>query len=62
MQIIEIIVQNNFSKEQLDEFLTNNVTGAKDDHKRQFALFWKNEQAKIIAALSEPLRNENGGI
>ena len=62
MQIIEIIVQNNFTKEQLDEFLSNSVTGAKEDHKKQFAQFWKNEQAKIIAALSEPLRNENSGI
>ena len=62
MQIIEIIVQNNFTKEQLEEFLSNNVTGAKEDHKKQFAQFWKNEQAKIIAALSEPLRNENSGI
>ncbi|MFN9910891.1 MAG: hypothetical protein ACK56F_33100, partial [bacterium] len=34
MQLIEVIVQNNFSKDQLDEFLANNIQGCKDDHKR----------------------------
>jgi len=62
MQLIEIIVQNNFSKDQLDQFLSNNIQGCKEDHKRQIALFWKNEQAKIISALQEPLRNETSGI
>ena len=61
LQIIEIIVQNNFSKDQLEDFLANNVKG-KDDHKKQFALFWKNESAKIISALQEPLRNATSGI
>ena len=35
---------------------------AKDDHKRQIALYWKNEQNKIIKALNEPLRNQTSGI
>ena len=61
LQIIEVIVQNNFTKDQLDEFLANNVQG-KDDHKRQFALFWKNESVKIVSALQEPLRNTTSGI
>ena len=42
LQMIEIIVQNNFTKVQLEEFLASSVRG-KDDHKKQFALFWKNE-------------------
>jgi len=45
----------------LEEFLANSVKG-KDDHKKQFALFWKNESAKIISALQEPLRNTTSGI
>ncbi len=35
---------------------------ARDDHKRQIAQYWKNEQAKIIKALNEPLMNETSGI
>jgi hypothetical protein len=34
----------------------------KEDLKKQIATFWKNEQGKILAALSEPLRNETSGI
>ena len=45
----------------MEEFLTTNVLG-KDDHKRQFALYWKNESAKIVSALQEPLRNTTSGI
>jgi len=45
----------------LEEFLANSVKG-KEDHKKQFALFWKNESAKIISALQEPLRNTTSGI
>ena len=61
LRLIELIVQNNFSKDQLDDFLNTQVQG-KEDHKRQIAQFWKNEQAKIISALTEPLRNETSGI
>ena len=35
---------------------------AKDDHKKQIATYWKNEQSKVMSALSEPLRNETSGI
>ena len=35
---------------------------AKEDHKKQIATYWKNEQSKIMAALGEPLRNETSGI
>ncbi|CDW85594.1 UNKNOWN [Stylonychia lemnae] len=61
LNIIETIVQNNMSKDDLEEFLTNQVK-ARDDHKRQIAQYWKNEQNKIIKALNEPLRNQTGGI
>jgi len=33
-----------------------------DHYKRQIALYWKNEQSKVIKALNEPLRNETSGI
>ena len=61
LQVIEVIVQNNMTKDQLEEFLTNQVQ-AKEDHKKQIATFWKNESTKIITALTEPLRNETSGI
>ncbi len=35
---------------------------AKDDHKKQISTYWKNEQAKLIKALTDPLRNETSGI
>eukprot|EP00347_Sterkiella_histriomuscorum_P012290 403369156 len=59
--IVETIVKNKMNKEDLEEFLTNQVK-ARDDHKRQIALYWKNEQTKIIKALNEPLRNQTSGI
>ena len=61
LQVIEVIVQNNMTKDQLEEFLTNQVQ-AKEDHKKQIATFWKNDSTKIITALTEPLRNETSGI
>lgn len=61
LQVIEVIVQNNMTKDQLEEFLSNQVQ-AKEDHKKQIATFWKNDCTKIITALTEPLRNETSGI
>ena len=35
---------------------------ARDEHKKQIALYWKNESVKVVKALSESLRNETSGI
>ena len=50
MQILSDIVQNNYTKEQLDTYLQRQLQ-AKDEHKRAIGQFWKSEQGNIIRAL-----------
>ena len=53
MRLINEVVAQNMSKEDLEGFLQSKVD-AKDDAKKAVILWWKQEQANIMAAIRGP--------
>jgi len=59
-QLLEVLVQSNFVKEDLDSYLSKQVS-AKEDFKKSIQQFWKNEQGRLMKALN-PLKASCSGI
>ena len=53
MRVITEVVEKNMDKDRLDQFLQVKIVG-KDDTKKAISMWWKQEQANIMAAIRGP--------
>jgi hypothetical protein len=53
MRVITEVVEKNLDKDRLDLLLQAKIVG-KDDTKKAISMWWKQEQANILAAIRGP--------
>ena len=61
MRLITEIVSANMDKEKLDGYMAAKVQG-KEETKKAISMWWKQEQANILAAIRGPTASETEGI
>lgn len=61
LRVLSDIVANNFSKEELEQYLSRKVS-AREDSQKAISLFWKQEKANIIKAVRMATANDTEGI
>ena len=61
MRLISEVVAQNMDKEKLDSFIAAKVQG-KEETKKAISMWWKQEQANILAAIRGPTASDTEGI